>query len=229
VAFIPNIVWSGPHDIGTTIKIIAGIMAIADVTESETAGATAATEGTGVDSIGATASEPETSEAASSGMGTGTKVALGLGAAAAVGGGVAAAVISNAESDSEDNVSFTGTFMMENGTFGSANYMYGVYTLIQNESSVTGTFELINDFFGDCMVSYTVPLAGTVDEQGNFLFSWPLTQECCSCRGRTCCARIVGGNYSAVLSNEGNILNISGPACTLQSLVCWGLGFFYRQ
>jgi len=73
--------------VGTTVKIVAGILAIARATEAGTAG------------VGATSAG--TSSTGSSGMGTGTKVALGLGAAAAAGGAVALATSAGDGGESE--------------------------------------------------------------------------------------------------------------------------------
>lgn len=87
--------------VGTTVKIVAGILAVAGATETGTTGAgatEAASTGTGATSTG-------TSSTGSSGMGTGTKVALGVGAAAAV-GGVAALAAGSGDgggSDSDDS------------------------------------------------------------------------------------------------------------------------------
>ena len=76
--------------VGTTIKIVAGILAIAGATE-------AATTGTGTTGAG-------TSSTGTSGMGTGTKVAIGAGAAAAAGGVVALASGADGGDDESENV-----------------------------------------------------------------------------------------------------------------------------
>jgi len=79
--------------VGTTVKIVAGILAIAGATEAGTAGAGATSAGT--------------SSTESSGMGTGTKGALGVGAAAAA-GGVAALVVSSGDGGESETAESTG-------------------------------------------------------------------------------------------------------------------------
>ncbi len=134
--------------VGTTIKIVAGILAIAGATEAGTAGAgatEAATTGTGTTSTG-------TSSTGSSGMGTGTKVALGLGAVAVAAGGVVA--LAGASSSDSDNTYFidigglsqgqnTEAFYVSEGTICEMQMSHGFYSLEEANSALSAlVFEL---------------------------------------------------------------------------------------
>ncbi len=177
---------------GATIKVAAGIIGTVGSTETGSSGAS--TTGGG-------------------GMGWATITAIGLGTAAAVGGGIALAADSSGNGGGDDgsNVSFTGTFVR------TLSFLSSVYTFTQEGTSVTGTFDLINEFSGGCTVAYTVFLTGTVDGNGRMVWSWPFKEECCPCGSNICCPRLEAGDYIVVLSGDINTLSVSAPPCTIES------------
>jgi hypothetical protein len=134
---------------GTTVKIVAGILAIAGATE-------AGTTGTGATSAG-------TSSKGSSGMGTGTKIALGVGAAAAALGGGIALVVSPTDGDDNDRPSVKITSHSNGFQVNRIEHVFGIAKDFKTGDYVS----IIIYSYGDNQ-SYPHDEPGLIDENGNW-------------------------------------------------------------
>lgn len=197
--------------VGTTVKIVAGILAIADTTETGTA--EAATTGTETTSSG-------TPSTGSSGMGAGTKVAIGVGAAAVVGGIFAVANSGNEDQGGADNNidwqnPFTGTFRMEftqqrgctfNGVESECLVTeVNLLSLTQTGISVTGTVVETDSAENCCTVtSQARPITGVVN--GTTL-TFMSSGDTLACQGSNCSYinEFEGGTATFVLLDNGNL------------------------
>lgn len=132
--------------VGTTIKIVAGILTLVGASEAGTA---AATE---------TATAGATETASTSGLGTGTKVAIGVGATAAVGGVVAVATGSDTDNKgAEENEQLPETRENLSGTwyFSGSGFIQGCVD-------------------GDICLSYMFPKV-PIGQEGDFIRNGPFT------------------------------------------------------
>ncbi len=119
--------------VGTTIKIVAGIISLAESTRLEP---------DALDAESSAAAETA-ADGILSGMGTGTKIAIGAGAVAAIGGVVAITGGGDDGNNSGSSGLFTGTFIGQ--VYVGSTLVTQTIELTQNGTSLTGTFTTVWD------------------------------------------------------------------------------------
>jgi hypothetical protein len=200
--------------VGTTVKIIAGILVITGTTET----ATAQVGATKVAATGTEVAGAGTSEAGSSGLSTGTKITLGVGAAAAAGGIVLA--VNSGGNSGDDSVGslFRGVFKAETNFVyqGSSRREFWTYilNLSKNGDLVSGSHDITVTWENCCTVNIFLPVTGTIITETSATLSWPSQRTGCSCATNPTeyyeTGGGLGGTFNATLEDDGQILQVQG-------------------
>ncbi len=153
-----------------------------------------------------TPAKEEGSKPDKKGMSTGKKVVIGVGAATLLGGGIA--LLAGGGGDDNGGGPFTGTFRFEftgQTQRGNPTYHTRDLILIQNGTSVSGTFVANSTLVDCCTASFTVPITGTVAGNSAVL-TWGAGEGSCWCSEWLYSFSGDGGTYGFTPIDNGRIL-----------------------
>ncbi len=160
--------------------------------------------------------QPVIPQSESKGMSRNTKLIIGgVATAAAIGGGVALLAGGGDDDNDDSGGPFTGTFRAEytgQTDDGSQTFDTVIFTLAQDNNSITGTMNLTSTLPGWCTASLTVSVNGTATGTSATLTIGSGESSCQTSDGRT---YVVSGSistYNVMLINDNNTLRFEGGA-----------------